>query len=159
MVQLVTGHLEAHHLISSVCSDIFPLSQLVHLCLFTMRALLTSRKDPRRLDPCSHEAVRVVYLAINHVPPCDKSSVVLNCYVNLVLDLAFSGQKLSIVRENNLATLEADWRVYRVPCRALASGAGNGSLGRRKCKNYRPVSCHQHPDNGPRAGKDLFYST
>lgn len=155
------GHSEAPHLISSVLSAVSPLSQLVHLCLFTTHALLTSRKDPRRLDSHSHEAVRVVYLAINHGPPCDKSSVALNCYVNLVLDLAFSGQKLLIVRENHLATLEAEQREYPVSVRALAAGAGNGGLvrrARRTCKSYRSVSCHLRPDNGPREEKHLFYS-
>lgn len=161
MVQLVTGHSEVHHLISSVHSDISPLSQRVHLCLFTMRALLTSRKDLKRLDSPSHEAVVWFIWQFNHGPPCDKSSVALNCYGNLVVDLAFSGQKLLIVRENNLATLETEWRECPVSCRAPASGAGNGSLVRRvrrRCKSYRPVSCHQHPDNGPREEKDLFCS-
>ena len=96
--------------ISSVHSDVFPLSQLVHLCLFMMHALLSPQKDPRRLHSCNKEAVCAVHLAINHPLPYDKSSVALDCYANLELVSAFAGQKLLIRLENNQATYEGEWR-------------------------------------------------
>ena len=77
-----------------------------------MHALLSSKKDPRRLRSCNNEAVCAVHLAINHELPYDKSSVALNCYVNLVLVSAFAGQMLLTGIENNRPTSEAEWRKY-----------------------------------------------
>lgn len=124
MAQLVTGHSQAHYFISSVDSDLFLLSQRVHLCVFTMHVPLPSRKDPGRLYSRSHEAACVISLAIDHTPPCDRSSVASNCYVNLVPALAWADQTLLPGGENNSATFEADQRKYPVCHRALAAGDG-----------------------------------
>lgn len=142
--------------ISSVHSDLFPLSQLVHLCLFIMHALLSSKKDPRRLRSCNNEAVCAVHLAINHQLPYDKSSVALNCYVNLFLVSAFAGQMLLTGIENNQATSEAEWGKYTCVVVHWLKKLGTGA-GEEETQEPWSVTCHRHPDD-LRKRKDLFYS-
>lgn len=120
-----------------------------------MYALLTPRNNPGRFHSCKNMAVCAVHLTINHPLPYDKSSVALNSYANIVLDLAFTGQTLLSGIENNQATSEAVGKLWGTGLSSCKQETGEEETQEPQASELSPASGWTM---GPRERKDLFSS-